>query len=113
MTASLVEWYHGLDEEGRKELSHRGWYVLLILAVAISLGLVVRNYIIRHWGYRRTEETPGYGQKVVVSIMTALAYGVIPSLFLGGCLLWCVTNQELMATKFGMSVASALYLAVV
>lgn len=111
MTASPVEWYQGLDEEGRKELSHRGWYVLLILAVAISLGLVVRNYIIRHWGYRRTEETPGYGQKVVVALMTALAYGVIPSLFLGGCLLWCVTNHELMATKFGISIASALYFA--
>lgn len=111
ITASPVEWYHGLDEEGKHELHHRGWYVLLILAVAISLGLVVRNYIIRHWGYRRTEETPGYGQKVVVAIMTALAYGVIPSLFLGGCLLWCVTNQELMATKFGISVASALYFA--
>lgn len=111
ITASPVEWYQGLDEDGKNELHHRGWYVLLILALALSFGYLVRNYIIRHWGYRRTEETPGYGQKVVVAIMTALAYGVIPSLFLGGCLLWCITNHELMATKFGISVASALYFA--
>ena len=85
--------------------------MLLILGLALSFGLFVRSYIIRHWGYRRTEDIPKYWQKVLVAIVTAMAYGVIPSLLIGGCLAWEITNKNLIESRFGHVLASAFYYA--
>ena len=108
---SPIEWYQSLSDEDKDILHHKGWYVLLIFALAISFGLYVRSYIIHHWGYRRTEDQPVYWQKVLVAIVTALAYGVIPSLLIGGSLAWVYTNDSLADTRFGAVVSSALYYA--
>ena len=110
---SPVQWYKGLSDEDRHDLYAKGWYVFLILGLALSFGLLVRSYIIRHWGYRRTEEQPRYWQKVVVAIVTALAYGVIPSLLIGGCLAWERTNLSLYDSRFGHVLASAFFQALV
>ena len=110
---SPVEWYKGLSEEERHDLYAKGWYVFLILGLALSFGLFVRSYIIRHWGYRRTEEQPRYWQKVLVAIVTALAYGVIPSLLIGGCLAWEMTNPVLYESLFGRVLSSAFFQALV
>ena len=111
VTISPIEWYQGLSEEGKHALSHKGWYVLLIFGLAITLGLYVRSYIIRRWGYRRTDEQPSYWQKILVAVVTALAYGVIPSLLIGGCLIWIVANGNMADTRFGAVVMRALYYA--
>ena len=106
---SPVEWYRGLSAEERENVYHGGWYVLLILGLALSFGLFLRRYIINKWGYGHTEDYPRYGQKIVVAVITALAYGVIPSLLIGGCLLWQLTNETLTQSKFGVVLANVLY----
>lgn len=106
---SPVVWYKGLSVEDKHDFYAKGWYVFLILGIALSFGLFVRSYIIRHWGYRRTEEQPRYWQKVVVAIVTALAYGVIPSLLIGGCLAWERTNPSLYESAFGRVLSSAFF----
>lgn len=111
VAVSPAEWYKGLDENGRRGLFHDGWYVLLVLVCALSFGMFIRGYIIRKWGYRHTEEMPRYGQKVLVAVITVLAYGVIPSLLIGGCLLWQITNAELTHSRFGVVMANVLYYA--
>ncbi len=109
IAVSPVDWYLGLGEEGRTELRQNGWYVLLILAAALSIGLYLRQFIINHWGYKHTEDQPRYSQKIVVACITALAYGVIPSILLGGCLLWQITNEDFTRTQFGAVVANVLW----
>ena len=106
---SPVEWYPGLSAEERENVYHGGWYVLLILGLALSFGLFLRRYIINKWGYGHTEDYPRYGQKIVVAVITAIAYGVIPSLLIGGCLLWQLTNETLTQSKFGVVLANVLY----
>ena len=106
---SPVEWYRGLSAEERENVYHGGWYVLLILRLALSFGLFLRRYIINKWGYGHTEDYPRYGQKIVVAVITAIAYGVIPSLLIGGCLLWQLTNETLTQSKFGVVLANVLY----
>jgi len=108
---SPVEWYKNLSDETRNNLYHKSWYVILIIGFALFLGLFVRSYIIRHWGYHRIDEMPTYGQKVLGAFATALAYGVIPSLLTGGCLLWEISNEELIQSTFGKALASAFYYA--
>ena len=105
---SPIEWYQGLNDEGKHNFLYRGWYILLIVALALSLGLYIRRYIINHWGYRRTEDQPGYWQKVWVAIVTAFAYGVIPSLLIGGGLLLVYSNTDLVDTRFGELLSNAL-----
>ena len=106
---SPIEWYKGLSDEERDSVAHSWWYVLLVLTVVLSIGLFIRQYIIRHWGYGHTEDSPRYGQKIVVAVITAIAYGVIPSLLIGGCLLWQLTNVSLTHSKFGVVLANVLY----
>ena len=106
---SPVEWYRGLSAEERENVYHGGWYVLLILGLALSFGLFLRRYIIHNWGYGHPEDYPRYGQKIVVAVITAIAYGVIPSLLIGGCLLWQLTNETLTQSKFGVVLANVLY----
>ncbi len=111
IATSPVSWYQGLSQEEKTAVFHGGWYVLLIVGLALSLGLFLRQYIIKKWGYGHTEDYPRYGQKIVVAIITAIAYGVIPSLLIGGCLLWQLTNDSLTHSKFGVVVANVLYYA--
>lgn len=109
IAASPVEWYRELSDEARDQLYKNGWYVLLILGLALSVGLFLRGFIIKRFGYHHTEELPRYGQKILVAVITAIAYGVIPSLLIGGCLLWQVTNTAFTETRFGIVVANVLY----
>lgn len=106
---SPIDWYKSLTDAQRKSLFSNGWYVLLILGIGLSVGLFFRSFIIRRWGYRHTDDIPRYGQKIMVALVTAIAYGVIPSILIGGCLLWQITNVELVQTKFGAVLASVLY----
>lgn len=108
---SPVSWYQGLSQDEKAGVIHGGWYVLLIIGLALSFGLFLRRYIIKKWGYGHTEDYPRYGQKIVVAIITAIAYGVIPSLLIGGCLLWQLTNDSLTHSKFGVVLANVLYYA--
>lgn len=109
VATSPVAWYQGLSAEERAGVYHGGWYVLLILGMALSFGLFLRRYIIKKWGYGHTEDYPRYGQKIVVAVITAIAYGVIPSLLIGGCLLWQLTNETLTQSKFGVVLVNVLY----
>ncbi len=109
VTRSPVDWYLGLSDEGRQTLQHNVWYVLLILGVALTIGLWLRQFIIWHWGYKHTDEQPRYAQKIIVACVTALAYGVIPSILIGGCLLWQITNEELTSSRFGVVLANVLW----
>ncbi len=109
VATSPLTWYRGLSVEEKGVVHHNGWYVLLILGLALSLGLLLKHYIIRRWGYRRTDEMPRYGQKVIVAIITAIAYGVIPSFLIGGCLLWQMSNTTLTHSDFGVVLANVLY----
>lgn len=111
IATSPVSWYQSLSQEEKAGVVHGGWYVLLIVGLALSFGLFLRRYIIKKWGYGHTEDYPRYGQKIVVAIITAIAYGVIPSLLIGGCLLWQLTNESLTHSKFGVVVANVLYYA--
>lgn len=111
IASSPVSWYQGLSQDEKAGVIHGGWYVLLIIGLALSFGLFLRRYIIKKWGYGHTEDYPRYGQKIVVAIITAIAYGVIPSLLIGGCLLWQLTNDSLTHSKFGVVLANVLYYA--
>lgn len=109
VSLSPVRWYQNLTESQRNDVPKNARYVLIILTLALSIGLFIRKFIIKKWGYRPEPESPKYGQKITVAIITALAYGVIPSLLIGGCLLWQISNDTLTHSRFGIVLANVLY----
>lgn len=109
IASSPINWYKNLSPKDKSDFNHNIWYVLLTLTFVLSLGLLVRSFIIKHFGYRKTEDLPRYGQKIAVAIFTAIAYGVIPSLLIGGCLLWQITNKTITDSNFGIILANILY----
>ena len=111
ITLSPVKWYSSLNSSQKENIHHNMFSVSLIFIVILSLGLFLRTFIINHYGYKRREEQPRYGQKIIVAIITAIAYGVIPCLLIGGCLLWQVTNKTLINSDFGIVLANLLYYA--
>ena len=106
---SPISWYKNLSVEEKEEMYSRGWYVAILFALIFAFGLYLRGFLIKKWGYRNVEDTPKYEQKIVVAIVTAIAYGVIPSLLIGGCLVWQLTNPSLVNSRFGVVLANVLY----
>lgn len=108
---SPINWYNNLSPTEQQQYKHNMWYIVLVLIFVLSLGVFIRNLIITRFGYRHTDEQPRYGQKIAVAIATSIAYGVIPCLIIGGCLLWQITNTSLRSSDFGVVLASGLYYA--
>ena len=106
---SPISWYKNLSVEEKEEMYNRGWYVAILFVLILALGLYLRGFLIKKWGYHNVEDTPKYEQKIVVAIVTAIAYGVIPSLLIGGCLVWQLTNPSLVNSRFGVVLANVLY----
>ncbi|MBR5598860.1 MAG: mechanosensitive ion channel [Alphaproteobacteria bacterium] len=111
IVSSPFHWYKSLNNNQKQNVHHNILSVLLTLIAILSFGIFLRNFIINHYGYRHTDEQPRYGQKIVVAIITAIAYGVIPSLLIGGCLVWQISNQTLLNSNFGIALANILYYA--
>ncbi len=106
---SPITYYNSLSKTDKKNVNHNLLSVFLILIATLSFGLFLRNFIINHYGYKKTDDLPRYGQKIVVAIITAIAYGVIPSLLIGGCLIWQISNKTLLNSNFGIVLANILY----
>ncbi len=62
---------------------------LVIIACIVFLGFILRQYILKNFGYKTNlEQAPNYEEKLKTAICVAAARGLIPSLFLAGMLLW-------------------------
>ena len=108
---SPITWYSDLSDTERGKVKSNVIPVLLLVAVALSLGIFLRVMIIRHLGYKRHNITgiPPYFTKVIAAMFVACAYGVIPAVMLGGFLVWAIHTKILTIGFFGVVLVSALY----
>lgn len=106
---SPVEWYKNLDEQSRSYVLTYLIPIFFILISAFWIGLILRRLIMRNFGYRSNIENPRYGQKIIAAISVAIAYGVIPSLIIGGFLLWMISTKIFTIGFFGLIINSTLY----
>ena len=49
VTLSPFAWYRGLTDKEKDSVAANAWYVLMIIGIALSLGLFLRQYIMRKW----------------------------------------------------------------
>ena len=106
---SPVTWYQNLDKAGTDYVRANLLPFVLIVLVALWLGIFLRLWIMRHFGYNKEIERPRYGKKVMAAIAVAIAYGVIPASIIGGFLLWMTSTKIMTSGFFGIIVNSFLF----
>ncbi len=94
-----------------QKIAVRNNVILMIVVIAFIsfLGLWLRRFVIRQWGYRADIEAPRLGRKIIAAFAVWCAYGIIPTTIIGFSLYWIVTAGVLTSGFFGTVLASALY----
>lgn len=110
---SPVDWYEGLNEAERTQVKSKIIPVALIIFFVSWLGLYLRLFIMRRFGYRKDIEHPRYGKKVFAAVFVAIAYGVIPALIIASILAWNVSAAVLVKSNLGMIINIFLYVLLV
>lgn len=99
---SPVDWFQELNTEGRDFVKSNLLPVTAIFLLCLWLGIYLRFFIMRHFGYDNSLEHISYGRKVSAAIAVAVGYGVIPAFLIGGLLLWMISSQVMTLGFFGI-----------
>ena len=76
---SPVQWYGELNDEQKDFVKSNIIPVGFTVLFSLWLGIWLRLFIMRRFGYKKETEHPRYGMKVFAAVFVAVAYGVIPS----------------------------------
>lgn len=106
---SPVGWYSELNEEEKIQVQNKWLPVSFLIFFALWIGIYLRLFIMRKFGYKKDIEHPRYGKKVSAAIFVAIAYGVIPSTIIGFFLAWIVGTKIFTAGLLGLVIKSLLY----
>lgn len=105
---SPLAWYQELTPEERTLVHSNLMPVLFVFFLSLWIGVYLRLFIMRKFGYDNEIEHPRYGKKVSAAICVAVGYGVIPASIIAGLLIW-MAGSNLISGYFGMVVGTFLY----
>ena len=106
---SPVEWYGELNSKQKKYVKSNIIPVGFTALLSLFLGIWLRLFIMRRFGYKKDVEHPRYEKKVFAAIFVAIAYGVIPASIIIGFLIWMVSTKVFTVGFFGLVLGSLLY----
>lgn len=107
---SPVLWYQDLNAEQKIYVKSNLIPVGVIVALSLWLGIWLRLFIMRRFGYKKEIEHPRYGMKVFAAIFVAIAYGVIPASIIIGLMIWIVSTKVMTVGFFGLVLIRFLYI---
>lgn len=105
---SPLVWYQELTPEEHALVRSNLMPVLFIFFLSLWIGVYLRLFIMRKFGYDNEIEHPRYGKKVSAAVCVAIGYGVIPASIIAGLLIW-MAGSNLISGYFGMVVGTFLY----
>ena len=110
MIKSPLVWYNELDAEAKSSVKSNILPVGLVVLVALFVGIYLRLFIMRNFGYKRDEdERVRYSRKVIAAFFFAMAYGVIPASLIFAALIWIYSTKILTYGFFGIVLNAFLY----
>ena len=110
MIKSPLEWYKNLNTEAKDSVKSNILPVGLIVLLALLVGIYLRLFIMRNFGYRHNgDERLRYSRKVIAAFFVALAYGIIPASLIFAALIWIYSTKLLTYGFFGIVLNSFLY----
>ena len=93
-----LDWWRGLSGDQRERVLLPRFAVVVLLAIAI--GWAIRRALIHWFGRDITVENPTYTRRLTGAIAAALAYGIVPSLILGGFLYRALSDASVITGLF-------------
>ena len=93
ITKSPIDWYQSIPKSDRSYTILSIVSMALILIAALAVAIILRKYILTHWGYKEDVELPHFSRKVVAAIAVAIARGLIPDAFVGAGMIWMVSTK--------------------
>ena len=99
---SPIHWYQRLDETARTYVLTYIIPVVFIMVAAFWLGLILKRFIVKNWGYKSDIEIPNMVQKTIAAMANAVAYGLIPAFIISGFLGWVVGSRIFSVGLFGV-----------
>lgn len=103
-----LNWYGDLNAEEASFVKNNLMPVMFIFFLSLWIGVYIRLFIMRKFGYDKEIEHPRYGKKVSAAIFVAIGYGVIPASIIAGLLIW-MAGTKVFGGYFAMIVGSFLY----
>ena len=93
-----LDWWRGLSDDQRERVLLPRFAVVVMLAIA--LGWAIRRGLIHWLGRDPTVEQPTYARRLTGAIAAVLAYGIVPSLILGGFLYRALAETSVITGLF-------------
>lgn len=106
---SPINWYQGLTNEQQAYVISNIIPVSLVALLSLWLGIYLRLFIMRHFGYKKDIEHPRYGRKFIAAFFVAIAYGVIPATIIAGFMIWMYSTKIMNTGFFGIVINSFLF----
>ena len=106
---SPLNWFEGLNAEGKDFVKTNVIPVVIIFILCLWVGIYLRLFIMRHFGYRADLEHVRFSRKLIAAVCVAIGYGVIPACIVGGLLLWMVSTTFMTTGFFGLVLNAFLY----
>lgn len=106
---SPLNWYSSLDVEKQAYVKSNIIPVSLVALFSLWLGIYLRLFIMRHFGYNKEIEHPRYGRKFIAAIFVAIAYGVIPATIIAGFMIWMYSTKIVNNGFFGLVLNAFLF----
>ena len=98
LARSPFDWWRGLSDDERERVVFLRFAIVVVLAIGI--GWAIRRALIRWFGRDSTVEAPTYARRLTGAIAAALAYGIVPSLILGGFLYRALDDARVISGLF-------------
>lgn len=110
LAQSPFTWWQGLSDDQRERAVLYRFAIVVLLAIGI--GWVVRRALLHWFGRDTAIEDPTYARRLTGAIAAALAYGIVPSLILGGFLYRALDEDSVITGLFSDAFIAACIVAI-
>ncbi len=110
LARSPLVWWQGLSDDQRERVILYRFAIVVFLAIGI--GWAARRALIHWFGRDTTVEDPTYARRLTGAIAAALAYGIVPSLILGGFLYRALDEASVFTGLFSDAFIAACVVAI-
>jgi len=105
LARSPLEWWRDLTPQQREQEAF--FRSVMLAALALLFGLVIRIALRRWFGRDRTIEEPTYARRLLAGICEGLASGIVPALIFGALYYYVSSEATVVGGLFADAVAAA------
>ena len=106
---SPIIWFDGLSAAEKNNVKNNFIPAVLVVLASLLVGISLRKFIMKYFGYNKSIEHPRYSTKVSAAFCVALAYGIIPASIIGAFIIWVYHTPIMTLGFFGLVLRGTLF----